>query len=128
MSKGVVRRFNNQRGFGFISDSEGNDVFVHYTGISGEGFKTLEEGQEVEFDIVQGEKGPQDRSGIKEITLCRTGFFILCLQIFFAVSTRSSRVRLPPKSVSALPTVTSILPPDSFPISSRSLKDRTPPA
>ena len=59
MSKGVVRRFNNQRGFGFISYSEGNDVFVHYTGISGEGFKTLEEGQEVEFDIVQGEKGPQ---------------------------------------------------------------------
>ena len=59
MMKGVVRRFNNQRGFGFISDSEGNDVFVHYTGINGEGFKTLEEGQEVEFDIVQGEKGPQ---------------------------------------------------------------------
>ena len=59
MSKGVVRRFNNQRGFGFISDPEGNDVFVHYTGINGEGFKTLEEGQEVEFDIVQGEKGPQ---------------------------------------------------------------------
>ena len=59
MSKGVVRRFNNQRGFGFISDSEGNDVFLHYTGINGEGFKTLEEGQEVEFDIVQGEKGPQ---------------------------------------------------------------------
>ena len=59
MSKGIVRRFNNQRGFGVISDSEGNDVFVHYTGINGEGFKSLEEGQEVEFDIVQGEKGPQ---------------------------------------------------------------------
>ena len=59
MMKGVVRRFNNQRGFGFISDSDGNDVFVHYTGINGEGFKSLEEGQEVEFDVVQGEKGPQ---------------------------------------------------------------------
>lgn len=59
MMKGVVRRFNNQRGFGFISDSEGNDVFVHYTGINGEGFKSLEEGQEVEFDIIQSEKGPQ---------------------------------------------------------------------
>ena len=59
MSKGIVRRFNNQRGFGFISDSEGNDVFVHYTGINVEGFKSLEEGQEVEFDVIQGQKGPQ---------------------------------------------------------------------
>lgn len=59
MSKGIVRRFNNQRGFGFISDSEGKDVFVHYTGINEEGFKSLEEGQEVEFDVIQGEKGPQ---------------------------------------------------------------------
>ena len=59
MSKGIVRRFNNQRGFGFISDENGNDVFVHYTGINGEGFRSLEEGQEVEFDVVQGEKGPQ---------------------------------------------------------------------
>ena len=52
MSKGIVRRFNNQRGFGFISDENGNDVFVHYTGINGEGFKSLEEGQEVEFDVI----------------------------------------------------------------------------
>ena len=59
MSKGIVRRFNNRRGFGFISDENGNDVFVHYTGINGEGFKSLEEGQKVEFDVVQGQKGPQ---------------------------------------------------------------------
>ena len=59
MSKGIVRRFNNQRGFGFISDENGHDVFVHYTGINGEGFKSLEEGQEVEFDVIQGQKGPQ---------------------------------------------------------------------
>lgn len=59
MSKGIVRRFNNQRGFGFISDENGNDVFVHYTGINGEGFKSLEEGQEVVFDVIQGQKGPQ---------------------------------------------------------------------
>ena len=59
MSKGIVRRFNNQSGFGFISDENGNDVFVHYTGINGEGFKSLEEGQEVEFDVIQGQKGPQ---------------------------------------------------------------------
>ena len=59
MSKGIVRRFNNQRGLGLISDSEGKGVFVHYTGINGEGFKSLEEGQEVEFDVIQGQKGPQ---------------------------------------------------------------------
>ena len=57
--KGVVRRFNNQRGFGFISDSEGNDVFVHYSGLNMEGFKSLEEGAAVEFEVVNGEKGPQ---------------------------------------------------------------------
>ena len=59
MSKGTVKWFNNQKGYGFISDEEGNDVFVHYTGLNMEGFKTLEEGQAVEFDIINGAKGPQ---------------------------------------------------------------------
>lgn len=59
MNKGTVKWFNNQKGFGFISDEHGNDVFVHYTGLNMDGFKSLEEGQQVEFEIVQGTKGPQ---------------------------------------------------------------------
>ena len=59
MSKGTVKWFNNQKGYGFISDKKGNDVFVHYTGLNMEGFKTLEEGAQVEYDIVEGAKGPQ---------------------------------------------------------------------
>ena len=59
MSKGTVKWFNNQKGYGFISDEEGNDVFVHYTGLNMEGFKTLEEGQDVEYELINGAKGPQ---------------------------------------------------------------------
>ena len=57
--KGTVKWFNNQKGYGFISDAEGNDVFVPYSGLNMEGFKSLDEGQEVEFDVVNGAKGPQ---------------------------------------------------------------------
>ena len=49
--KGTVKWFNNQKGYGFISDAEGHDVFVHYSGLNMEGFKTLEEGQEVEYEV-----------------------------------------------------------------------------
>lgn len=59
MNKGKVRWFNNQKGFGFIRDEEGNDVFVHYFGINMNGFKHLEEGQEVTFDVEVTEKGKQ---------------------------------------------------------------------
>ena len=59
MQTGTVKWFNNQKGYGFICDEEGKDVFVHYSGIIQEGFKTLKEGQEVEFEIFEGDKGPQ---------------------------------------------------------------------
>lgn len=57
--KGKVKWFNEKKGFGFIEREEGSDVFVHFSAISGDGFKTLSEGQAVEFEVVQGEKGPQ---------------------------------------------------------------------
>lgn len=59
MNKGTVKWFNNQKGYGFISDENGKDVFVHYSGLNMEGYKSLEEGQAVEFEIFDGEKGPQ---------------------------------------------------------------------
>ena len=59
MSKGTVKWFNNQKGYGFITAEDGKDVFVHFSGLNMECFKTLEEGAAVEFDITDGAKGPQ---------------------------------------------------------------------
>ena len=59
MAKGTVKWFNGAKGYGFITDEEGKDVFVHFSGLNMEGFKTLEEGAAVEFDVSEGAKGPQ---------------------------------------------------------------------
>ncbi|MBU8878747.1 cold-shock protein [Bacillus sp. FJAT-29790] len=59
MNSGKVKWFNAEKGFGFIESSEGQDVFVHFSAIQSEGFKTLEEGQAVTFEIVEGNRGPQ---------------------------------------------------------------------
>ncbi|MCY6372157.1 cold shock domain-containing protein [Clostridium ganghwense] len=56
---GTVKWFNGDKGFGFITTDEGNDVFAHFSQINKDGFKTLEEGQKVSFDVVEGAKGPQ---------------------------------------------------------------------
>ena len=59
MATGTVKFFNNEKGYGFISRDEGDDVFVHYTGIDGSGYRSLEVGQTVEFDVGPGQKGDQ---------------------------------------------------------------------
>ncbi|MGH9342478.1 MAG: cold-shock protein [Terriglobia bacterium] len=59
MAQGTVKWFNAEKGYGFISLDGGADVFVHFSAIQGEGYKTLEEGQRVEFEVGQGQKGPQ---------------------------------------------------------------------
>lgn len=65
MATGKVKWFNNSKGYGFIEKEGGGDVFVHYSAIQGDGFKTLNEGQNVEFEIAQGEKGPQAINVVK---------------------------------------------------------------
>ncbi len=59
MKTGTVKWFDSAKGFGFITSDEGNDVFVHFSAISSNGFKTLEEGQKVTFEVVEGARGPQ---------------------------------------------------------------------
>ncbi|BCU51735.1 cold shock protein [Staphylococcus auricularis] len=65
MNSGTVKWFNAEKGFGFIERENANDVFVHFSAIQGEGYKTLEEGQNVEFDIVEGDRGEQAANVVK---------------------------------------------------------------
>ena len=65
MAKGKVKWFNNKKGYGFIESESGSDVFVHYSEITGDGYKTLEEGQSVEFEVDAGPKGDHAKSVVK---------------------------------------------------------------
>ncbi|CAM3984093.1 MULTISPECIES: cold-shock protein CspD [Bacillaceae] len=65
MATGTVKWFNSEKGFGFIEVEGGNDVFVHFSAIQGEGYKSLDEGQQVEFEIVEGQRGPQAENVVK---------------------------------------------------------------
>ena len=65
MARGKVKWFSNQKGYGFITPENGNDVFVHHSAIQGDGYKTLEEGQEVEFEVTTGPKGEQATNVMK---------------------------------------------------------------
>ena len=65
MAKGKVKWFSNQKGYGFITPEEGADVFVHFSAIQGDGYKTLDEGQDVEFEITSGPKGDQATNVVK---------------------------------------------------------------
>ena len=85
MTKGTVKWFNSQKGFGFITDENGKDVFVHYSGLNMEGYKNLEENQQVEFDVVDGEN--RYPSSTLE---CRSR----CLWFRVPVSSRSSSLAL----------------------------------
>lgn len=66
MARGKVKWFNNQKGYGFITPENGSDVFVHHTAIQGDGYRTLEEGQDVEFEIQKGPKGDQAVNVVKK--------------------------------------------------------------
>ena len=85
MNRGTVKWFNNQKGYGFISDEGGNDVFVHFSDLNMDGFKTLNEGNSVEYDLTEGDKGPQ----AVNVTVVRKSYMFkeLFTELFFISTT-----------------------------------------
>lgn len=65
MNQGKVKWFSNEKGYGFIETDDGEDIFVHFTGINGDGFKTLDEGETVSFEVTDGNRGPQAANVVK---------------------------------------------------------------
>ncbi len=65
MARGRVKWFNNSKGYGFIAQEDGSDIFVHFSAIQGDGYKSLDEGQEVEFEVADSPKGPQAEKVVK---------------------------------------------------------------
>ena len=92
MNKGTVKWFNAEKGYGFITGENGSDVFVHFSAIQGEGFKTLEEGQAVSYDLTEGARGMQAANVVKlKDTVCRKRGWIFrprfsCCQFVFLCS------------------------------------------
>src|SRR5699024_4234793 len=91
MEQGTVKWFNAEKVFGFISREDGSDVFVHFSAIQDEGFKTLEEGQSVSFDVEETDRGPQAANVVKELLLIRhlkdrvllvLALFLCCNKVF----------------------------------------------
>ena len=81
MNKGTVKWFNNQKGYGFITDEEGKDVFVHFSGLNMEGFKSLEEGAAVEFEVTEGAIKHSKESAIGRFFVLQNYFFSKCARI-----------------------------------------------
>ena len=83
MNNGTVKWFNAEKGFGFIEREDGNDVFVHFSAIAEEGYKSLEEGQKVEFDIVEGDRGEQAANVVKCNNIFKATVMVafLCLNL-----------------------------------------------
>jgi len=103
MSEGTVKWFNPRKGYGFIATEDGRDIFVHYASISGDGYKTLVEGDAVSFDIVEGEKGLRAENVVRAGKQSGAGRRERFIKLLFALGLRGGRKQVPFFSSSELP-------------------------